>query len=903
MAFFLKNSDGVFRNATKIFLKDSDGTWRGVVKAFLKDSLGSWREIFNASYLSPQIEFDAMLVSNETFGRFSQGSTLSLDRGIWTNSPTSYSLTIQASLDETNWTDFAVGSGTSVTYLITIDDVLAPSYYFRGKVVATNSFGSSTFYTLSYPGIVLLNVSATVSSPTSSGGTFNWTVTPSTTSYRSAQYIDFYDSLTPSTLHYTYTATSSANSAVVSNAALLPGKTYYCYVRVISNDTSETVAISDTLTLNTTDNRPVGTDNTVTFSRDSQTSYNYSITSVGTWTNTPTSYRYQWYTYQSTFGGNFAYFIIDGATSSTFNAVDVKALDIMPIVWASNATGESNTGYGIVNTNGTNPSGTLGSISAAATKFVHYKAPVISTFSVTGGSGSATYTYSVTGDDPSFILSISYSGPASGTFTPGVSGSTITGLAAGTYNFVLTATNSVNGNGYSVTSTVANVIVGAPLAAPVNTVAPAVTPTTGTAGSTTYTTTNGTWTGNPTPTYTYQWQYNDQGALWVGISGATSQTYSPPINYTSVYNTTLRCRVTATNSQGAVSANSNQVTVSIATVTTSFDGNGGTSPTALTVNYGSSITLPTSTRANHTLNGWYTASSGGSFVGSAGSSYTPTSSTTLYAQWTQNPQYTVNYNANGGTVSPTSATVFSGNSVTFPTPSRSGYNFMGWYTASAGGTFLGIGGSSYTPTATVTIYAQWAIVQYTVTYNGNGGSTPSSATVNAGSATTLPTSTRANFTFGGWYTAASGGSFVGGAGASYTPPSSITLYAQWVAIPIPNISSITVTGNVTAGVTISAVMTNTFSVQYTIFARDTTTSAWVQTNAGTASANGTSLTTAVATTSSVGTLPDQYYVSMQPFGGPRSTGGAGGGTGTAGTTRSTIGSPKSNASGSITVNY
>lgn len=45
-----------------------------------------------------------------------------------------------------------------------------------------------------------------------------------------------------------------------------------------------------------------------------------------------------------------------------------------------------------------------------------------------------------------------------------------------------------------------------------------------------------------------------------------------------------------------------------------------------------STTLPTPTRAGYIFNGWYTAASGGTRI--EGTSYTPTSNTTLYAQWT-----------------------------------------------------------------------------------------------------------------------------------------------------------------------------------------------------------------------------------------------------------------------------
>ena len=70
--------------------------------------------------------------------------------------------------------------------------------------------------------------------------------------------------------------------------------------------------------------------------------------------------------------------------------------------------------------------------------------------------------------------------------------------------------------------------------------------------------------------------------------------------------------------------------------------------------------------------------------------------------------------------------------------------------------------------------------KYTVTYNANGGSCPSSsATVEKGTPAVLPTPSKANSTFAGWFTAASGGTRVGGAGDSYSPQENTTLFAQW----------------------------------------------------------------------------------------------------------------------------
>jgi alpha-tubulin suppressor-like RCC1 family protein len=83
--------------------------------------------------------------------------------------------------------------------------------------------------------------------------------------------------------------------------------------------------------------------------------------------------------------------------------------------------------------------------------------------------------------------------------------------------------------------------------APVNTVAPVVSGT-ATRGQTLSSTT-GTWTGKPDPTFAYQWQRAGSN-----IGGATSSTY---VLVSADVGNAIRCVVTATNVVAAVSANSN----------------------------------------------------------------------------------------------------------------------------------------------------------------------------------------------------------------------------------------------------------------------------------------------------------------------------------------------------------
>ena len=94
---------------------------------------------------------------------------------------------------------------------------------------------------------------------------------------------------------------------------------------------------------------------------------------------------------------------------------------------------------------------------------------------------------------------------------------------------------------------------------------------------------------------------------------------------------------------------------------------------------------------------------------------------------------------------------WTGGTVTLPTPTRSGYTFNGWYTAASGGTRVGGAGGTYTPTSSVTLYAQWSKGTVTVYWNENGGAGINNTVCSYGEDLTLPSApTRANHQFIGW---------------------------------------------------------------------------------------------------------------------------------------------------------
>ena len=215
--------------------------------------------------------------------------------------------------------------------------------------------------------------------------------------------------------------------------------------------------------------------------------------------------------------------------------------------------------------------------------------------------------------------------------------------------------------------------------------------------------------------------------------------------------------------------------------TVSFNANGhGTAPSNIQIQGGTAIgTLPEGPEATGwNFQGWYTASTGGSQVTE---STLVTENMTIYAQWSD-VNCTVTFNANGHGVAPSPITVREGQTVTLPTaPTAEHWTFVGWYTKN--GTATGNWGDDFDETTVVTksmtVYARWNPVYYTVTYNANGhGTTPAAVQVQGGTAIgTLPEGAEVTgWNFQGWYTASTGGSQVT---ESTIVTENMTVYAQW----------------------------------------------------------------------------------------------------------------------------
>lgn len=235
-------------------------------------------------------------------------------------------------------------------------------------------------------------------------------------------------------------------------------------------------------------------------------------------------------------------------------------------------------------------------------------------------------------------------------------------------------------------------------------------------------------------------------------------------------------------------------------------------------NYRVVVTNKNTTYSGYSFAGWFTnsACTGSPNMGTTMTSMAWTAGTdkVMYAKFT-NIAPTVTFDAQGGSVSPSSKVVYYKNSYgTLPTPTRTGYVFAGWTKTKGGGATVD-SSTTVTATANHTIYATWNEPTYVATFNPNGGSVTvndefgtnsitSTSSVNACYSksgalswldgvgtkpviTKLPTPTRSGYTFNGWKPNTSsshnwGTSNYSGGASVVGKTGAVTFTAQWTQI-------------------------------------------------------------------------------------------------------------------------
>jgi uncharacterized repeat protein (TIGR02543 family) len=185
--------------------------------------------------------------------------------------------------------------------------------------------------------------------------------------------------------------------------------------------------------------------------------------------------------------------------------------------------------------------------------------------------------------------------------------------------------------------------------------------------------------------------------------------------------------------------------------------------------------LATTVREGYTFAGWWTGAGGTGTEVTAATMVATAGPHTLYAKWTANP-YTLTFDSAGGTaVAP--ITQDYGTAVTAPAaPTSPGYTFAGWNSAVP----------ATMPVGGLTLTAQWTANSYMLTFDAQDGTVPIPASnrVTFGAAYgEMATTMREGYTFGGWYSGASGtGNEVTDA-TILTTAENHTVYAKWTANP------------------------------------------------------------------------------------------------------------------------
>jgi uncharacterized repeat protein (TIGR02543 family) len=207
-----------------------------------------------------------------------------------------------------------------------------------------------------------------------------------------------------------------------------------------------------------------------------------------------------------------------------------------------------------------------------------------------------------------------------------------------------------------------------------------------------------------------------------------------------------------------------------------------------TKEYGASLGLTDPTRRGYSFDGWKDTPTS-VFYNSNGTM--PNSNLTLVGQWTIN-EYSINYDLNDGTSNGSFTydyTIL--DIIRIPTPTRTGWVFVGWDNADDGtANHFQVAG---TTTINAGVYAEdlnfkavWTQSIYTLTYNSAGGNSIASKSFTFGQSldnTYFPVPTKSGETFIGWFDASNNRWAVGSSFQNIGPNNNLALTARWATFP------------------------------------------------------------------------------------------------------------------------
>lgn len=121
-----------------------------------------------------------------------------------------------------------------------------------------------------------------------------------------------------------------------------------------------------------------------------------------------------------------------------------------------------------------------------------------------------------------------------------------------------------------------------------------------------------------------------------------------------------------------------------------------------------------------------------------------------------------------------------------PTTEKVGHTLVGWFKEDTLDQAKKWDFSTHRVDSSITLYAQWSVNSYTISFNSNGGSSVPSITRPYGSQVSKPTNpTRQNYIFVNWYTDSSLTSIYS---FSTMPAQNLTLFAKWNTIQVSSVT-------------------------------------------------------------------------------------------------------------------
>lgn len=217
-----------------------------------------------------------------------------------------------------------------------------------------------------------------------------------------------------------------------------------------------------------------------------------------------------------------------------------------------------------------------------------------------------------------------------------------------------------------------------------------------------------------------------------------------------------------------------------------YNSNGGTGSVPSTYKY---YDIPLAVESNVPVKTgcdfveWNTKADGSGTGYPVGSYYSGNNAVTLYAIWDV-AKYKITYNANGGPKAPNQQTKIYQQSITLDStvPLRTGYDFVNWNTKADGTGKTYNPGDVYNTDAHLTLYAQWNIHKYPITYNANGGSSAPDSQLKLFDIDLTLTSAepkKTGYKFVSWNTSSDGTGTSYPSGGVYKENTAVSLYAQW----------------------------------------------------------------------------------------------------------------------------